>query len=165
MATSKQFLQNMLLNKNVQAAIATIRQTEGTDSPEGFYYQFGSTPHNNIRSANLDTHPNVHQVHNGINSTAAGIGQWLYGTYQGLCAKYNISGFDEATQMLLFVASFDDLNVLTSISKGLFLSEAVMTKVSGYWASLPYNNYKQNPKTIETVRAIYLAAGGGFAAV
>jgi len=163
MATSIEFLKNMLSNSNIQAALKTIRMTECNDAPECYQYLFGSTVNNDIRFTDYSKHPNSMQVHNGIDSTAAGAYQILYRTYNELCQKYGFDGsFDPAAQDLMAVAIFDEIGVLMSVSKGLMLQEDVMTKLALQWASLPYSRYNQNPKTIAQVRAIYLAAGGSI---
>lgn len=163
MATSIDFLKNMITNSNVIAALKTIRTTECNDAPECYQYLFGSTVNNDIRFTDYSKHPNNLQTHNGISSTAAGAYQILYRTYTELVTKYGFDGsFDPAAQDLLAVAIFDEIGVLTAVSKGLMLQDTVLNKISNQWASIPDNSYGQNPKTVAQVREIYLAAGGSI---
>jgi len=148
---------------NIKAAILTIRDTEGTDAPDGYQYLFGSSKHNTLRFTDMSKHPNNLQVHNGISSTAAGIAQILYSTYVELCQTYKFKDFLPHTQELMYCALFDRINVLADISKGYMLQDTVMSKLSGTWASLPYAHYKgQTPKDMATVRQLYLQNGGTF---
>jgi len=160
MATSKEFLETMLQNENVQAALKCIRHTEGTSADDGYNYIFGSSPNNDLRFADMSQHPNDKQTHNKITSTAAGAYQILYSTYADLCEKYGFTDFEPHTQDLMCCAIFDLINVLTAVSKGLLLSEAVMTKISNQWASMPYSKYGQPTHTIADVREFYLSVGG-----
>lgn len=162
MATSIGYLEEMLDNKNIQAAIHTIRSTEGTTAEDGFYYIFGSSPHNAIRFTGNE-HPNDPQTHNGITSTAAGIGQWLYKTYAELKENYDIPDFSPHSQMLLFVATFDQLNVLSLIAAGYMTRIDVMDKLARKWASLPGNSYGQPEYNIAQVIDFYHAGGGDIA--
>jgi len=160
MATSKDYLEKMLLNPNVQAVIKTIRKTEGTSAADGYGYLFGSTPHNNIRFTDFSKHPNNHQIHNGINSTAAGIAQILYKTYVDLCEKYGFTDFEPHTQELMFCALFDQINVLGDVAKGLYLRDTVQSKIGTIWASQPMSKYGQPTHSIADCREYYLQSGG-----
>lgn len=161
MATSIAYLGQMLQNTNIQAALATIRHTEGTSADDGYFYVFGSSPHNTLRFTGED-HPNDHQVHNGITSTAAGAYQILHGTYDDLCKKYGFTDFTPHSQDLMCLAIFDMIGVLNAVGKGLILQDEVMTKLSQQWASLPYATYGQPTHTIAAVREVYTAAGGSI---
>jgi len=160
MATSIEYLEQSLANPNVKAVIDTIRHTEGTSAPDGYGYLFGSTPNNTLRFTDFSTHPNNHQIHNGINSTAAGIGQILYGTYTDLCTKYGFTDFEPHTQELMFCALFDQINVLGALTKGFYLRDDIQSKIGTIWASQPMSKYGQPTHSIADVRAFYLSVGG-----
>lgn len=161
MPTSIKFLEEKLKEPNIQAALKTIRWTECNDAPQCYQYMFGSTVNNNIRFTDMSKHPNIHQIHNGINSTAAGAYQFLYGTYKDICEKYGFSGaFDAHTQDLMCLAIFDMIGVLNDVAKGYMLREPVMVRLSKQWASLPMSPWGQPVKTIAQVRDYYLASGG-----
>ncbi len=139
-----------------------VRTTEGTTAMDGYGYLFGSSSNNELRFTDFSTHPNNHQVHNNINSTAAGAYQILYKTYTDLCEKYGFTDFEPHTQDLMFCALLDGIGVLNAVGKGLMLQEQILGKMSGIWASLPYSPYGQPTHTVADVRAAYLAAGGAF---
>ena len=162
MATSINYLEQMLEDENIKAVIQTIRYTEGTGADDGYGYLFGSTPNNNIRFTDFSTHPNIHEIHNGINSTAAGIAQILYGTFVELCNKYGFTDFQPHTQELMFCALFDQINVLGDLAKGYYLRDDVQAKIGTIWASQPLSKYGQPTHTIADVRAYYLSVGGSI---
>lgn len=162
MPSSLQYLEKMLLNKNVQAAIATIRFTEGTSAPDGYYYLYGSSPRNTLRFKDLSKHPNNKQRHNNITSTAAGIAQIIYPTWVTLSALYGFKDFSEHTQHLAFVALFDDAGVLKAIADGGILRVEVLGKLSKIWASLPLATFGQPTHDIASVRKVYVGNGGEF---
>ncbi len=160
MATSITYLKKMLLNPNVKAAITTIRTTEGTLAADGHFYLYGSSPRNKLRFTDLSKHPNSKQTHNGITSTAAGIGQILYGTYVNLCKIYKFTDFSLETQELMIVALFDDCNTLRDIANGYMFREDVLRKLSNIWASLPLSRHGQPTHSVAETRGYYTKAGG-----
>lgn len=161
MPTSINYLKQMLLNKNIQAAMKTVRHTEGTTDEGGYKYLFGSSPSNSIRFQDFSTHPNIQQNLNGYKSTAAGAYQILHPTYVGLLKTYGIKdGFTPADQDLLFVAILDSVGVLNDVSKGYMFRDDVMSKLSSQWASLPFSNSGQPKHSIADVRKYYIDGGG-----
>lgn len=160
MATSIDFLKQQLPTADVQAALATIKHTEGTSATDGYYYLFGSSPNNTLRFTDTSTHPNNLQTHNGYSSTAAGAYQILYNTYKHLSEVYSITGFDPATQDLLCIAIFDEIDVLMSIVNGHFMDTTVQQKLGKQWASLPLSTYSQPTHTLADVSAYYESHGG-----
>lgn len=166
MATSIQYLEELLQNKNIQACNMAIRVCEGTDAEDGYNYLFGSTKTNDRRFTDFSTHPNLkfpfNTKHGVQYSTAAGAAQILNKTYRYLCSKYGFSDFTPHTQDLMFLALYDDANVLTAISKGWMLRDDVLAKLSGIWASLPLAKYGQPTHTVASVRKVYQENGGVF---
>lgn len=162
MATSKDFLEKCLLNNNIQAAIAVVRSTEGTSAEDGYNYMFTSSPNNDVRFTDMSTHPNIKHNANGYVSDAAGAFQIMYKTFTWLCDTYGFLDFSEHTQNLMFCAILDGIGCLTAVCNGLILSEKIMEKLSGQWASLPYSKYGQPTHSIADVRATYLGAGGSI---
>lgn len=160
MATSIQFLESLLTNPNIKAALASIRHCEGTSAPDGYNYIFGSSPRNKLRFKGYDKHPNNLQIHNGIRSTAAGAYQILYRTDCELNEKYGFTDFSPRTQDLKCLALFDRRDVLIPVSKGLMLQDKVMTELSKEWASLPLSIYGQPTHSMADVRKVYMGSGG-----
>lgn len=163
MATSISYLEKMLENKDIQAALSVIRHTEGTSAKDGYFYIFGSTPTNTLRFNDFAKHPNILKVFNGISSTAAGAYQILYKTYLELCERYGFRDFLPRTQDLMAIALFDELNVLTLVATGYMLREDVMKKLANTWASLPFSPYGQPTHTLADVTAVYEGNGGAVA--
>ncbi len=162
MATSISYLEALLDNPNIKAALATIRHTEGTEAADGYNYIFGSSPRNGLRFTGFATHPNNMQRHNGISSTAAGAYQILNQTYKDLCEKYGFKTFEPHDQDLMCLALFDRRGLLNAIAKGLMLQDKVMSELSCEWASLPYSKYGQPTHSIADVRKVYLENGGSI---
>lgn len=161
MATSKEFLLKALENANIQAALKTIRHCEGTSAADGYNYLFGSSPHNTLRFTDMSTHPNISRPFGKDNhSTAAGAYQFLFGTYQHLSDRYGIEGFDAATQDLLCVALFDQINVLGKIINGYFMTTTVQEAMGGQWASFPLSKYGQPTHSLSEVELTYVSNGG-----
>lgn len=163
MPTSKEFISSFLTNENIKAALRTIRFCEGTLADDGYNYIFGSSPRNDKRFTDMSTHPNVTVPYGNSVSTAAGAYQILIGTYRGLIAKYGLPDcFDNNAQDLLCLCLFDEIGVLTDISKGLILQSEVITKLAKIWASIPSSQYGQPTKSMEEFRAHYLSEGGAI---
>lgn len=165
MATSIAYLEKMLLSKEVQAALTTIRKCEGTSAPDGYYYLFGSTPKNNIRFTGTAAHPNIKKSYTDksgkpIITTAAGAYQIIFGTYNMLCRAYKFKDFSPHTQDLMALALFDSENVLKAVSEGRFFESDVMDRLNNQWASLPMAGYNQPEKPIAKVKQWYTEAGG-----
>lgn len=162
MATSIEFLEQMLLNDNIKAAMHVVRFTEGCLADDAWQYLFGSSPKNDLRFTDMSKHPNIHRPFGNSTSTAAGAYQILYGTWVELCTTYKFTDFTPHTQDLMFCALLDQANVLTAVSKGFILQEAVMSKMGAIWASLPMSGYGQPTHSVADVRAAYLGAGGSI---
>lgn len=155
----------MLLNKNIQAALMTIRKCEGTSAPDGYRYIFGSTPTNTVRFNDFSTHPNIKKDYTDkagkkIITTAAGAYQIIYRTYNMLCRAYGFKDFEPRTQDLMALALFDAEGVLNAVAAGKFFDINVLDGLNDQWASLPGAGYNQPEKSIAAVKNFYLTSGG-----
>lgn len=164
MATSKEHLESLLSNKNIQAALHAIRKCEGTAAADGHTYLFGSTPSNARRFLDMSKHPNQKFPFQSKGkteySTAAGAYQILYATWLDLCHKYNFKDFTAHSQDLAALALFDGANCLKSVADGKMFNADVMDKLNNIWASLPGAGYSQPEKSIAAVKGWYGEAGG-----
>jgi len=88
-----------------------------------------------------------------ICSTAAGRYQILYETWNDLATKLGLNDFSPDSQDTAAIALIDEKGALEDVEDGRF--EEAVSKVSNIWASLPGNNYNQNPKSIEELRDVY----------
>ena len=156
---SLQFLENALQNQNVKAFLLTIRQSEGTDAPDGYQYLFGSSPHNNLRFTSFAQHPNIRETFNGITSSASGAYQILYRTWIAIQQKYNLPDFSPPSQDIGACELISERNVLEKLMNGEF--NEVVEECCKTWASLPgLNGYNQPQHDIAIVTDWYTQAGG-----
>ncbi len=160
MATSLEFLKMANGNAFIKAAQKTIRTTEGTNTPDGYNYLFGSSPKNDIRFSGYATHPNILETENGYSTTAAGAYQILSNTFVELCNEYGFTDFSPATQDLMFCALLDQKNCLQKVVNGYFMTTTVQTLLGEIWASLPLSPYGQPTHTLIQVADIYKQNGG-----
>jgi muramidase (phage lysozyme) len=165
MATSIAYLEQMLQNKNIQAAVMAIRKCEGTAMQDGYRYLFGSTPSNATRFNDFSTHPNIKKQYTDkagktITTSAAGAYQITHPTYEGLCDTYGFKDFTPHTQDLMAVALFDQANVLKAVAEGRFFEPKVLDALNNIWASLPGAGYNQPERSLVIVKGFYTTAGG-----
>lgn len=163
--TSIAYLEEKLKDKDIQAALMTIRKCEGTDAQDGYRYLFGSRPDNALRFTEFTTHPNIRkEFKNGkgerLITTAAGAYQIIYPTFVMLCKGYGFTNFEPHTQDLMAVALFDCVNMLNAVSEGKFFDPHVLDGLNDQWASLPGAGYNQPEKSIATVKEWYKKYGG-----
>ena len=155
---SLQFLENALQNQNVKAFLLTIRQSEGTDAPDGYQYLFGSSPHNNLRFTSFAQHPNIRETFNGITSSASGAYQILYRTWIAIQQKYNLPDFSPPNQDIAAVELISEENCFQKLIDGAF--NDVIEGCSHIWASLPSAVYGQPTHSLEVVTNWYTQNGG-----
>ncbi len=155
MATSLNYLRECLKEKTIQAAMKTVRHTEGTSAEDGYNYLFGSSPHNTLRFTDMTRHPHNLQTHNGISSTAAGAYQILWDTYEGLCKTFGFTDFSPLTQDAMFCALLDQSGCLNAVKEGNILQPEIMAKMASIWASLPDSKYGQPTHSLADVTEFY----------
>ena len=137
----------------VRAFLDTIAWAEvGTADTNGYQTLVFGKQFNDF-----STHPKIKNcaVVNGKNlcSTAAGRYQILDKTWDELAPKLGLTDFSPDSQDTIAIALIDERGALEDIEAGQF--EKAISKVSNIWASLPGNNYNQNPKSIEELRDVY----------
>src|SRR6187399_2200485 len=152
MPTSINYLESLLTNRNIQAALHAIRSCEGTAAADGYNYLFGSKPSNARRFIDMSTHPNQKfpfKVKGKTEySTAAGAYQILYATFVDLCDKYKFKDFTAHTQDLMALALFDGANCLKAVADGHMFDAPIIDRLNNIWASLPGAGYDQPEKAI-----------------
>ncbi|MUG91752.1 lysozyme [Scytonema sp. UIC 10036] len=137
----------------LSAFLATIRWAEtGTSEPESYRkLVFNGT------FDDFSTHPQKKQCApiNGkrVCSTAAGAYQMLNRSWQDLAPKLNLKDFSPASQDKMAIEYIRRNNALNDVEAGRF--DSAVYKVRKVWASLPNNNYGQNPKSIDQLRSYY----------
>lgn len=155
---SLQFMQNALLNKNVQAFLHTVRISEnGTDDCYNFI--FGSSVDNDIRFTDFSKHPDIKVPYGNTFSTAAGAYQFLYFVWVPIQRKYNLPDFSPPSQDIGACELISERNVLEKLMNGEF--NEVVEECCKTWASLPgLNGYNQPQHDIAIVTDWYTQAGG-----
>ena len=91
-------------------------------------------------------------------SSAAGRGQFLAATWDGLLKQYGFPDFSPACQDEAMVALIIGRGALEDVLAGRL--EAALAKCSKEWASLPGSPYGQPTITLDDARWRYLARGG-----
>lgn len=159
------FLEGALNNGNVQAALHTIRCCEGTDSPEGYNFVFGSREDNTLRNSDLSQHPGTkyakhYQDNAGHNiiTTAAGAYQFIEGTWNNLQTKLALPDFSPPSQDLGALELLSEKNCVQRLIDGDF--DYFLQQASSIWASLPGSRANQPVKSVADVRQYYAEAGG-----
>ncbi|MBD2772125.1 glycoside hydrolase family 104 protein [Iningainema tapete] len=140
-------------SKQMQAFLATIRWAEtGTSGSESYRKLVFNGEFNDFSS-----HPLRKQCApiNGrtVCSTAAGGYQMLDKNWYYLKDRLQLKDFSPASQDKMAVALITEAGALNDVNAGNFNS--AVRKVGRIWASMPYNNYGQNPKSLEQLISYY----------
>jgi lysozyme len=72
-----------------------------------------------------------------------------------------LTDFSPASQDAFAVGLISDAGALNDVKAGRF--DTAVGKVKGIWASLPGAGYNQPEKSLSSLRAAYLNAGGALA--
>lgn len=152
---------------NRTAFLAAIGQSEvgaaligETDS--GYNVLVGSTPGNPMTFSDYSTHPDI--LNQKWDSTAAGLYQINFPTFQTLTRQTGLSDFSPATQDAFAIQLITNKGALADVDAGNITS--AMSKLTGVWRSLPGATggvSGQNNNSQEQWIAWYQAAGGSVA--
>lgn len=131
---------------NMQAFIWALRFGEGTQAADGFQIMFGGE-----RFQDFSDHPRrvITKTMKGktYSSSAAGVGQFLVKTWDGLVKQYGFEDFSPKNQLLGIIALIKGRGALGDVLEGR-ISDAVR-KCNREWASLPGSPYGQPVVTME----------------
>jgi muramidase (phage lysozyme) len=104
----------------------------------------------NVTITNFTAHPNILvQVRPGLNSTAAGRYQFLYGTWTG----FNLTDFSAANQDIGAVILLVQAGSINPLLTGDVRTAA--SNANGTWASLPNSPYGQPTRAMADFQAAY----------
>lgn len=150
------YLQQYVANsysQRMRAFLATIRWAEtGTSGDESYRKLVFNGTFND-----LSTHPLIKQCapinRKRVCSTAAGAYQMLDKSWYDLQPKLNLTNFSPASQDKMAVEYIRRNQAIADVEAGNF--DTALQKVGRVWASIPYNNYNQNAKTLEQLRSYY----------
>lgn len=140
-------------SRQMQAFLATIRWAEtGTSGSESYRKLVFNGEFNDFSS-----HPLRKQCApiNGktVCSTAAGGYQMLDKNWYYLKDRLQLKDFSPASQDKMAVTLITEVGALNDVNAGNF--DSAVRKVGRIWASTPYNNYGQHPKSLEQLRSYY----------
>jgi len=139
---------------NVRAFLDTIAYAEvGTTGKEGYRQLVFGGKFNSFRS-----HPFIKNcgVIGGkrVCSTAAGRYQMMNFNWGPLKRRLRLKDFSPESQDKMAIALIKEKGALEDVKAGRF--EIAARKVGRVWASFPHNTYRQNPKSIATLKRVYL---------
>ena len=145
-------LESYLDNKNVQAFLGLIRDTEGTAKGADPYRVYGGSPKNQIKDLSKPDFKRwgFTQTDGKKNtSTASGAYQFLERTWNGLAKQHGLKDFSPRSQDLGAIALLKQSGALDAILKGDF--DTAVKKANRTWASLPGSPYAQHTRSNEYV--------------
>lgn len=145
-------LEKYLDNKNVQAFLGLIRDTEGTAKGVDPYRVYGGSHKNqmsNLSAPNFKKWGFTQTDGKKNQSTASGAYQFLEKTWNGLAKQYGLKDFSPRSQDLGAIALLKQSGALDAIVKGDF-GKAVQ-KANRTWASLPGSPYAQHTRDMAYV--------------
>lgn len=145
-------LDNYLEDKNVQAFLALIRDTEGTAKGADPYRVYGGSAKNQIKDLSKPDFKRwgFTQTDGKKNtSSASGAYQFLERTWNGLAKEYGLTDFSPRSQDLGAIALLKQSGALDSIVKGDF--DTAVKKANRTWASLPGSPYAQHTRSNDYV--------------
>lgn len=149
------------MTRNQRAFLDMIAFSEGT-------IQFGAENGYNVIVGGstfdrYDDHPRklVDLPRLGIKSTAAGRYQLLARYYDAYKRQLGLPDFSPESQDAIALQQIKERRALDDIEGGRF-DEAV-EKVRNIWASLPGAGYGQHEHKLDTLRQVYVDAGGTLA--
>lgn len=161
-------LTDAIKDGNVRAFLWALRFGEGTQGPDGFQTLFGGKlfagKDGKVHTFDdFDDHPRLRvtvKLKKGgvLTSTAAGAGQFLERTWDGLVKQHGFADFSPTNQELGMVALIAGRKALTDVIVGRWRD--AVKKCALEWASLPGSPYGQPVVTWEEFEREYREAGG-----
>ena len=145
-------LESYLDNKNVQAFLGLIRDTEGTAKGADPYRVYGGSPKNQIKDLSKPDFKRwgFTQTDGKKNtSSASGAYQFLERTWNGLAKQHGLTDFSPRSQDLGAIALLKQSGALDAILKGDF--DTAVKKANRTWASLPGSPYAQHTRSNDYV--------------
>lgn len=145
-------LESYLDNKNVQAFLGLIRDTEGTAKGADPYRVYGGSTKNQIKDLSKPDFKRwgFTQTDGKKNtSSASGAYQFLERTWNGLAKQHGLKDFSPRSQDLGAIALLKQSGALDAILKGDF--DTAVKKANRTWASLPGSPYAQHTRSNDYV--------------
>lgn len=133
---------------------ALINETDG-----GYNVLVGSTASNPMTFDDYSTHPDI--LNRAMDSTAAGLYQINYPTFQTVSRQTGLTDFSPSTQDAMAIQLITNKGALSDVDAGDFAS--AVSKCSAVWASLPGNTYGQPTNALAKLQTWFENAGGVIA--
>lgn len=162
----KEALEILLANPNIKAFLTTIREAEGTNTPNGYRYLFGSRPGHELLMIDYTDHPQKYFSYKNqkgvvIQTSASGAYQIIFKTWEVLKKRLDLTDFRPNSQDLCAVELLREIGAIPLIEQGKF--KEVINKARKIWASLPGSGVDQPERSFLEVTTWYQKAGGSIA--
>lgn len=125
----------------------------------GYNVLVGSTAAHPITFNSYAAHPHI--LNHQFDSTAAGLYQIIFPTWNRLVAQKGYKDFSPASQDAACIDLITGRGAIDLVDNGNF--EEAVQRCCEEWASLPGGGSGQHQNTIEFLEQIYADAGGSFA--
>lgn len=142
-----------IADANLAAFLETLKVAEGN---AGYNTLFGYGTFDSY-----ERHPNVRVPFRDTYSTAAGPYQINWPTYRDFAARLGLSDFTPETQDRIAVEIIRSEGALDDVYAGRFTD--AIAKLGGRWASLPSSPADQPTRSLDSLLAVFLKAGGTLA--
>jgi muramidase (phage lysozyme) len=153
-------LREIVVDRNVQAFLKTIRAGEGTSDANGYRRMFGGELFESFKDHPRQLHT-CQTKHGPLSSTAAGAYQFLGRTWDALVKQYGFEDFSPKNQDEAAVALIAGRDAIGDVIGGHF--DAAIRKCAKEWASLPGAGYNQPERSFTQALEVYASAGGQIA--
>ena len=151
------------ISANLNAFLDLIAYSEGTayiGDQDGYNVLVGSTPKHPILFDDYSHHPNI--LNHALDSTAAGRGQIIHGTWERVAAKLGLRDFGPENQDRAMRELVKEREALEDVEAGR-IADAIH-KCCEEWASFPGGDSGQHENQLDTLLATYRTLGGTIAA-
>lgn len=155
---------------NLEAFLATIRHSEGTDKAPNPYavtygYQFTITDFSDhpavLGTWHGESLANLGPAYAGLVSTAAGAYQLIKPTWLALKARLNLPDFGPPSQDAAATSLIREKGALDLVNGGQVANAIEL--LHGTWASLPGSDSGQPQAKLADLIQVYTQSGGAFA--
>lgn len=169
-ATNEDTMSDTAQADNMAAFLATIRNAEGTAGPNGYRTLFGGALFSDFADHPRRAARFTDKAGRRLWTSAAGAYQFmavsplptggttLVNTWDRIAKRLGLADFTPQNQDRAAVELIREAGALDDVHAGRF--DAAISKVRKVWASLPGAGYAQPEKSLSSLQAAYVAAGG-----
>ncbi|MGA7524689.1 MAG: glycoside hydrolase family 104 protein [Acidobacteriaceae bacterium] len=150
---------------NIDAFLATLRHSEGTDLYPNPYAATFACNVTHFMISDFSDHPHAlgwpGYLWNGIHDTASGAYQITYPTWITLKARLHLADFTPPSQDAAAIELIRETGALDLVNTGQVVD--ALSKCRNIWASLPGSQSGQPQAKMSDLVQFYTENGGGFA--